>query len=1316
MKTQRGLTVVIATLVLLLLSLSITLPATSSSAPPEQRRVVLTVRIVDGDGKEITAAHISVFQGEQHLGQGDTDARGIAQMDIVVNTDRAVVLALEVSKPGMETKPHILKLGTNFPMRPPIEDITLKPGVNRSEVVVTVKVVDNEGRDIIGALVNVYKGVLDAAWFASPPLAQDTTGANGSVTFKLPLRAGEIPDIRLSVSMEDMADQRRLLNLRAGFPTELPTERFVLIPRAGNGGDGFPSANIRVNVKDGQGNNLEGALVALTSREQTPSQRSKPHAKSTGPDGSATVAIELMSLDPVEYIGVTVSKPGYKEFKDVMEVNNKWKVAVGKTFDYAKPNKLGQLESLPIILEKLPDAAFEVKVTVLDGDTNNGVPDAEVILDGPDYATKTTDRDGVAILPVGKTGTYAIRISQDNYRSLSNGQVHVRPDPRLTVPDPFRLVPKRTRDEAQDTIEITVLGKESLDADSKTAPLEGAVVSDGRGGAGTDKKGQVILHGAYEITQQVTVTAKGYRTATKNVPMSRPFLGKGNGNATFTLEPELSDSRPIRLVVEVRDAAEPHKLLNQANVYLQYKGKEFAGEKAPNGEAIFTLTDNAEVPLSKLRSGFHVYAKAINYKLRDIEITTPEALQPSLVSHRETIFLERDWDPLVREVESLQSRVYAWKYGKTTDPTQIQQFIEKATSELQDAHALASEFDAEAKAFPELTHFGSESLCTKVANLQLNIRSCESKINTKASELEQTLQDASARAPKCSSPAEAELLRASYRKAIQLLGEIGKLRNQAVRDHDDLSVLPAKASAARRALAQMKDKAAALQTLALAAKQNESNATAYINRTDNLKGSSTSVQFSLKAELAVLTVKVEGETGVPADLLQRINSIQRFLATPTMVSATPLPPIVSSAPIEIARLEESATAKAAEFDRSVCQVITLDEAVEGIKKQVDNAGVEVAFANDIPKLADVCSAKAARGASTSTGSDAAENKPDDQISTSTGPTKDKQPPAVADDPEIKIAPPSKPNPQDTSSGGFWEAAKAGKKKVDNAVTNKSEKPTNPATTGETSENKSGTNTATNKTGNKPTNPASIVEELPEDRGSTNTTIKTNNKTNNPATTAEENSASGRRPDPATNKTGNKTNNPSSTVEEIPEDRIRANPSANQPTSRRTAPSAGVEEIPEDAVKTSTPPATQRGGANPPTAEKPDTDNSSAAKETADRSRDSGGTTTKGGIDLSGTWVGESKQDGYPVKHLLVLKRTAANEWEGTWQTTGGAPFTERAKPASTEPTKIKVVADGNGKGHYFNVGYSWTYDFTYKADQIVLPYSDETGPVSFSRQ
>lgn len=477
MKMQRIKTVVIATLMLLVLSLSIIFTATGSGhpAPPDQRKVVVTVRIVDAGGNTISGVHISVYQGEQSLGQGESNARGIAQIDVVVNTDKRVILALEVSKPGMETKQHILKLGSNFPMRPPIENIELKPGVSRSEVLVTVKVVDYEGHAIPQAQVNVYKGFRDSTWVVSPSVTQDTTSANGTVTFKLPLRAGEIPDIRLEVSKEDMSDQRRSLNLQAGFPTELPTETFKLMPRAAADSDNMPSAKIKVNVEDEQGN-LEGARVAVTSDALTPSQRTAPHERNTGPDGSATVAIELMSVDPVEYIRITVSKPGYKEFKDVMQVNNRWHKAVGKTFDYAKPVTLVKLKG-----------AGSVTVKVRDEDhPNTPVTEALVVLDSKlaaGYYSEPTNASGEVTFEVKESGSFAVRISQDNYEPLKDGEVRLRQGEDSKTVE-FLLKAKPKKDMAGDLIEVTVLAKASVD-DRQPKPLPGANVSDGRGVSGT---------------------------------------------------------------------------------------------------------------------------------------------------------------------------------------------------------------------------------------------------------------------------------------------------------------------------------------------------------------------------------------------------------------------------------------------------------------------------------------------------------------------------------------------------------------------------------------------------------------------------------------------------------------------------------------------------------------------------------------------------------------------------------------------------------------------------------------------------------------
>lgn len=301
---------------LLLLSLSVTLTATSSSAQPDQRSIVLTVRIVDNRSEIVSGAHIIVYQGDIKLGEGESDANGLARMRIAVNTDKPVQLVIEVSKSGMETNPYVLKLGTEFPDRPPVTEITLQPGVSRPTVELTVKVVEqgsNGTKPIQTARVNAYLGTFffGSDSYVRPPDLREDTNAGGIAKFAIPVRASQDLDLTLEVSREDKQTLRKSIKLFKDVLTH--AETFELSPRAGDSGGDYPSVNIKVNVEDEQGNNLEGALVALTSSALTDSQRNTPHQRSTGPDGSATVGIELMSSDPVEYIGITVSKPGYKK-------------------------------------------------------------------------------------------------------------------------------------------------------------------------------------------------------------------------------------------------------------------------------------------------------------------------------------------------------------------------------------------------------------------------------------------------------------------------------------------------------------------------------------------------------------------------------------------------------------------------------------------------------------------------------------------------------------------------------------------------------------------------------------------------------------------------------------------------------------------------------------------------------------------------------------------------------------------------------------------------------------------------------------------
>jgi len=1166
MKTQRSLTVIMATLVLLVLSLSATFTAMSSSrgaAPDGLRTVVLTVRIVDNQSEIVSGARIVVFQGDRRLGQRDSDARGIAQMEIVVNTDRAVELVIEVSKPGMEDRKYPLRLGTNFPTRLKLEEISLKPGASRSLAVLTVLVMDKKGEKVKLAHINVYRGFFTGNFGVVPPDYQGETGVNGTAKFDIPVRLGEKLDLTLEVSREDLHTERRPLNLGTEFPTQLPLERFVLSPRVTEVEEGLPFANIKVTVADRDGNNVEGALVRIdvgnVGKANTGGRR---HEQVTGPDGSATLPVELLSADSVERFVIVASKAGYKTDSRPIEINNKWGRANGKTF-----------EAEQIWLEKLPDA-FEVRVTVRDGDTTNPVPDAEVILDGPDYATGTTNSAGVATLAVDKPGSYAVRISQDNYRSLSDGQVRVLKTKKLTVADPFHLRTKHTKDAAGDTIQITVLAKDYVDAKDKPRPLRNAAVSDGRFTRHTDSTGQVTLEGAYDRGQEVTVTAPNYETRTQRVAINKtlPF-SKGTGSATFILTPVLSENSPLHLIVKVVD--ELGKPVSGAGVeFFSHTRRSLSpiGGTDQNGKREFHSSD-ADGPLPELRRGISIDVEIGNKKVVVNRALPDSMLNPSLAAQEFLVQLDRS--DLRTAIDALEPKVFAWNAdlrGKALDEAGA--FAIRAKAAVAQAEALVAELESQQEAFGIGVGPGVSN-CSKAAGPQLNIRNAETQVNVKAQEVERLTNEALTLTKICSVERDVALIRSDYKKANQLLIEIGMLNRNAAKDHETLLAVSKEAVALQQRLPEAQSKLAAIERLGEVVDQNVRNATAANRRDADTSKTLISRQITLNAELAVLTVKADAEPYLPPDLRKRIDAMEGILgSTRNVVSygtrpQQDLPESLTSAVGTINRIKVDAARVIARLTNSACKISSLDEVVEGINSTFQGASLDIGLALDVPKLADACEARI-KSKGTSTSTETTEDKIDEKITESTGPTKENKPPAVEEDPEIKIDKPSKPNTQDTSSGGFWEAAKAGKKKVENAVenavNNKSANPTNPATTGETSENKSGTNTATTTTTNKTNKPPATVEEIPEDNSTKVAANKPAAKSANKPPVVEE------IPETATtNIASNRPRANSPVVEEIPETSTNNQPATsgsrgNQPNSSGASGNSQAKEKPKKEKK------------------------------------------------------------------------------------------------------------------------------------------------------
>ncbi|HXT63267.1 MAG TPA: carboxypeptidase regulatory-like domain-containing protein [Pyrinomonadaceae bacterium] len=893
------------------------------------------------------------------------------------------------------------------------------------------------------------------------------------------------------------------------------------------------------------GDAIEGASVLISG--DSPSERAEG---TTGSDGIATVSVPVVQR---KTHGIQVSKSGY--------VTKSARIELGE-------EQLGTIVDGPTVtLSKA--SGVEVVVRVKDQDTHQGIADARVSLSGPQPHSQKTDGSGNAIFFVKEIGAYSVDISQDHYEPAS-GQIRVR----LGEEEPVTFELKAKEKVEKDTIEVTVLKNDPSDPKAKPQPLPGAEVVVNGIGTPTDREGKATLQGRYALTETVIVTAEGYTPKSRTIPIRKEVLSaKSYGSATFILDPDLSDSSPIRLVVEVRDS-ESNNLIQNANAYLYLNDQPIGGEKAPAGEATFVLKDSANLPLSKLRQGIRVVAKARDYDLGESDI---KDLKPSLDAYRPTVFLKKtsaetkEAERIRIAMEELEKKVNAWK---TTRPntSQFQNFIDSATSDARDAHVLMNEFEAAANALPELTTFGGDSLCSKVAKLQMAIRSNQSTVKTKGSEIQKNLKDAAARAPRCASAAEAENLRATYRQAIKDLSEMGRLKSEAARSQQELSLLVYKASAAQRTFAQMKDKAARLQTLALASKENEAKAVRYVNRIGPAVRSSSTTQYSLQIELNNLLATVAPTPGLPADLAQRVKAMRDSLEVP----ANDLPTdtsIVSSAAVEIGQLEASANAKVEEFENKVCPVITLDDAIEDINRQIDDAGLEIGLANDLQTQADLCIAKVTNRAKGPAAQTNTTDKSDEPITVEIDPgTKEKQ--AVSERPDDKTAKSNKSAEQTNSSGGFWDAAKKAKKDVEDKATNKSNTQNNPSITNENNAGDNrGTNTVANATDSRRTNPPT-VEEIPE------VTVTKNPSTYDDRTVLK---------------------NPPK-VEEIPEDNT-TNVASNKPASRSRSKPPVVEEIPE----TNTNVNSNRQRSNPPVVEEiPETNQpASASNPTNNEPRTSG---------------------------------------------------------------------------------------------------------------
>lgn len=1073
MKTQKAV-LVMMTLALSLLSLCIISPlATSHAALIQTKKFKLEVLVKDPDGKPVANARVTAWYPplDNPSSEANTDADGVATLQVersnspnidLPGASPLITLAIMVVKPDFHEERDYVHFAGKIPDEVTRTIFLKRTGAQRVNLAVTVK--DSKGDAVGNAKVNVWHN--RPGPLSGTPDYQGDTNADGvaAITVETTKNAfnGNKQELLLIIRVvktdfEASQDQVQYLN---NVPDEV-TRTITIRKHDITLGD----MTLQLHVVDANDEAVAGADVQVWARTW-PLQHS---SGKTDSDGNAAISVTKR-----EAFSVVVTKDGLPETSHPVRIEGNPLPAAAGPFTIKMGKATGRILSF----------------TVKDAKDNSAVSDAHIVLKGRAYLVYVgnTDEAGKATIVVPEKGAYQVTVRQSTYERVIGDLIEVTDEEKQEFN--YTLDPIKKQD--NDAIEVTVVAKDPDDPIAAPKPLKDALVRAGSKHVleRTDAGGRAVVAGNFDLTEDVYVEADGYKSQAKSVEVRRAQRnGKGIGRASFVLEMDTSETRPLHFVVAVLDAAS-NGPVNDANVLVRLNGKIIAEENTdPKGEAHFTLKDSNETPLAKVSQGLRLdVGKDVGkerYKLKYSDVIAA-SLKPSLNPGVFTVFLERDWDDIRRAVEALEPRVFAWNNDMRADnsgPTKA--FIDKALIARQEAQALANEINAGVDGI--VVASGGKSMCGLAAPYLLDIRSAEAKANQKAAQIETSLKSATAAAGACSSPAQAESLRATYRKAIQTLAEIGILNKQAAKDHEELTAIAQKNLAAKDLIAQLRQKLANIERLENVATENAAGAAAVFGRTADRSKTLISRQLTLKSELAVLLVKVEAETGVPNDLLKRISTMEQILGSTNNIYSygtqpeQALPQSVRDAAATIGDISRTAEAKILQVDGWPCNVATLDDLVNGVNTTFTNAQFEIGLAADLPKQADECVANATRrtntnsGVNTSTESDPAASKPDDKTSTSTGSTKDKKPAAAEDDPEIKIVQPIKPNSQDTSPGGFWDAAKAGKKDVENKITTKPAKPTNTTGAGENSENKSSTNTAATKTGTKTTKPLTGTE-------------------------------------------------------------------------------------------------------------------------------------------------------------------------------------------------------------------------------------------------
>ena len=943
----------------------------TSAAADDTRTVKVKVSVIDDHDKDIAGAAVIVTPEGGSGVTTQTDASGNAIASVSVPAPKmgeswglrnAPTVTVTATKDSVSVQKVLNLRSKDFKGGNVAEldcTLVLKAPPPPVPAQLTVSIKDDEGKAVSGAHVNIYLSAA-AAFFrkgvVAPPRYQELTNAQGVAHLTIAVAAGESLDLAIEVAREDLESQSRDLSLPPGFSPSLPEQQFTLKKRTASGNTDVVSAVIKV---ESEGKPLEGANVLVN--DSSLGAKTGRFTATTNGEGRATVVIWYASPDSTEELPIEVSKGGYKMGKGMLQL---------------KKNQIGRTIAGPMItLEKEKKTGTVVTVRVVDSKNKEGIGGAQVTLDGPGYYYDNTNGSGVASFIVPETGSFEVRVSEENHRPFTTS-VRVLANEQEKPAVVCEMERKATKDEGSDTIEVTVLWKDTTDVGTKPAPLKGAIVKAGTVSVSTDENGKGMLTGAFEDKQEVSVDAPGYKSQRKTVSVSRGIshYGAGQGKTTVTLEPDRAETSPLHVIVDVRDQKGP---VEGASIDFFFSGRLIwsAGK-----DHDFRSSDVPDIPVTELRKGLTVTVSKTGYKKVENRSIPADLLGSETAAHHFLVELEKDWTALTEAVTKLEDRLDGWNAAAKTvreNAKRLEQALTNGAAALKRAETALAELKQARKAADEKR---SENSCQKAKELAEGINQVQTEAGEKEQELRTALDTATKIAGNCKSKSDVDTIRSGYKRAIALTGELGKMEKKARADNQQLTSLlqnlsdPTAVSQLQQIVDKIENELSAAGKDAAAA---QNDLTIAINLSKGLDGQRTALRNTLNEIRNTYNLRGDYEATLPADLRKRWQRLDAVIwGGQNDVSLAFLPSIdgekYNAIKDNMNRLQEQkkeAVEIVNEFKKP-CDVRERDQVVEGIGHTVVGATIELSAAAELPGKADDCEKQIAAATSPT---------PDDQV-------------------------------------------------------------------------------------------------------------------------------------------------------------------------------------------------------------------------------------------------------------------------------------------------------------------------------------------------